>query len=243
MNTILTETSYDTIGDHIIKVLSEDVCFYQESIETKPIILSQTADTTIFKTILQEAEKPNRNKRIYTKKALDEALNRDMILEKIQHKTWYGENGHPEADTVKRQTRIEHNLISHIILRTWWEGNMLWGEIETANTREGKDFQGLIRQGCGVAFSMRGLGGQVFKRNGFEYIDGGLFIMTYDNVNFPSHAPAYIQEIIKEEVDVDIVKNSNKIETTSRNENYDLKNSSILTESDKRLLDDYLKRI
>lgn len=108
---------------------------------------------------------------------------------------------HPIEDTVKRQTYIDQNNISHIVTRYWWEGNLLWGEVETANTRAGKDFQGLIRQGCGVSFSMRGIGGDVKTRNGYEYIDSGLYIMCYDNVTIPSHPPAYIQEIIKEEME------------------------------------------
>lgn len=106
---------------------------------------------------------------------------------------------HPIEDTVKRQTYIDQRNISHIITKIWWEENLLWGEIETANTAAGRDFQGLIRQGCGVSFSMRGIGGDVKTRNGYEYIDSGLYIMCYDNVTIPSHPPAYIQEIMKEE--------------------------------------------
>lgn len=108
---------------------------------------------------------------------------------------------HPIEDTVKRQTYINQRNIGHIITRYWWEGNLLWGEVETANTEAGRDFQGLIRQGCEVSFSMRGLGGDVKKRNGYEYIDCGLFIVCYDNVTIPSHAPAYIQEMIREEAE------------------------------------------
>ena len=49
---------------------------------------------------------------------------------------------------------------------------------------------------------MRGIGGDVKEKDGYEYIDGGLFIMCYDNVTIPSHPPAYIQEIIKEGEDL-----------------------------------------
>lgn len=184
-----------------LKNLSEaPVFFCEESYQSKPVLLDTSkVDVTIFKAILQEAGKPNRNGRIYTKKAIDEALHRTMVVEKLQHKAFYGENGHPIEDTVKRQTYIDQRNISHIVTKYWWEGNLLWGEIETANTSAGRDFQGLIRQGCGVSFSMRGVGGDVKKKDGYEYIDSGLYIMCYDNVTIPSHAPAYIQEIIKEE--------------------------------------------
>lgn len=78
-----------------IRTLSESpslIC--EESYQSKPVLVDTSkVDVTIFKAILQEAEKPNRNNRIYTKKAIDEALNRTIIRERLAHKTWYGENG------------------------------------------------------------------------------------------------------------------------------------------------------
>lgn len=169
---------------------------------SKPILISDSVNNsniTIFKAILQEAEVPNRNGRIYTKKAIDEALHRQMIQEKILHKTWFGECSHPFEDTLKRQTYMEFERYTHVIAKVWWEDNLLWAIIETLDTRLGRDFRGIIRQGCDVSFSMRGVGGDVSKRNGYEYIDSNLYIMTYDTVGFPSHAPAYINEVIKED--------------------------------------------
>lgn len=190
-----------------MKVLNESsFLIREEDYTSKPVIIDTSkADVTVFKAILQEAEKPNRNNRIYTKKAIDEALHRSMIVEKLARKTWYGESNHPEEDTVKRQTRIDMNNLSHIVTKYWWEGNLLWGEIETANTRVGRDFQGLIRQGCCVSFSMRGVGGDVKKKDGFDYIDSGLFIMAYDSVPIPSHDLAYLQEILKEDASISVL--------------------------------------
>lgn len=44
----------------------------------------------VFKAELQEADAPNRNNRIYTKRALEEALNHYSVKEKIANKSWYG---------------------------------------------------------------------------------------------------------------------------------------------------------
>jgi hypothetical protein len=111
---------------------------------------------------------------------------------------------HPfEKDDARRQTYLDREKVAHIILNYWWEGNLLWGTVETAATRAGRDFQGLIRQGCGVSFSMRGLGGHTYKnKDGYEVVDKDLFIYCYDNVDFPSHDKAYIQNILKEDYDV-----------------------------------------
>lgn len=85
---------------YISMVLNEDSInttgyVLNESYESKPMNIkyNEKCDTTIFQTILQEADAPNRNGRIYTKKAIQEALDRPFIVEKLKRKTWYGENG------------------------------------------------------------------------------------------------------------------------------------------------------
>lgn len=180
----------------------------------KPEIVSDKCDITIIKTILQEAERPNRNKRIYSKRALQEAIARPMIQEKLGKKTLVGEAGHPLEETLQRQTYIDQRNISHIITSLNWENDLLKGVVESANTTAGKDFQGLIRQGMEVAFSMRGLGGVVKKKDGYDFIDNGLHILTWDWVIFPSHDKAYKEEIVKEDSQFDVnFLNSKKVLT------------------------------
>lgn len=187
-------------------ILHESICntdiqyaILNEQYESQPEILSNNRNVTVFRTVLQEAERPNRNGRIYTKKALCEALNRPMILEKLRYKTWFGECGHPFDKSVERQTYLDQTKISHIVISIEWVGNLLYAIVETADTAAGRDFRGLILQGCRASFSMRGLGGDVGKKDGYQYIDSGLFIFCYDNVNFPSHDKAYMEKILKED--------------------------------------------
>lgn len=52
--------------------------------------------------ILQEANKPNRNGRVYPKAVLEKALNAPNIQERLATKTWYGEAGHPLDTSVQR---------------------------------------------------------------------------------------------------------------------------------------------
>lgn len=205
-----------------------------------PEIVSDKCDVTIFKAIIQEAELPNRNKRIYSKKALEEAIARPMFQEKLRTKNFFGEAGHPMEESLQRQTYIDQRNISHIITEVHWEGNLLIATIETANTQAGKDFQGLIRQGSKVSFSMRGLGGSVRKKDGYDFIDSGLHILTYDWVVFPSHEKAYMQDIIKEDADffVEVDENhmnSEKVLTEGHIMEFDMKeiNNLIKIESKK----------
>lgn len=199
--------------------MNDNVYLFTESgYYSKPILQpsnQSNPNVTIFKAILQEAEVPNRNGRIYSKKAIDEALHRNIIQERLLHRTLFGECSHPFEDTVKRQTHLEFERYTHIITKFWWEGNLLWGIIETLDTRLGRDFRGIIRQRIDIAFSMRGVGGKVLKKDGYDYIDSDLYIMTYDHVGFPSHPPAYINEIIKEDYNLyneDTLLENNKVQ-------------------------------
>lgn len=200
----------------------------ESSYSAKPEIVSDKCDITIIKTILQEAERPNRNKRIYSKRALQEAIARPMVQEKLAKKTLVGEAGHPLEETLQRQTNIDQRNISHIITSLNWDGDLLKGVVESANTAAGKDFQGLIRQGMEVAFSMRGVGGVVSKKDGYDFIDNGLHILTWDWVIFPSHDKAYQEAIMKEgkEFDVNFL-NSHKVLTEGHLLPFDKKELSL----------------
>lgn len=167
-----------------------------------PNIIEETKDTTVISTILQEAEVSNRNLRIYDKDALYEALNSPMVREKIQKKAFFGEAGHPLSDDLKRQTYIDQTRISHIVTQLKFENNLIKGVVESARTRCGQDFRGLIQQGTGVAFSMRGLGGATKKEGKYTRIGKPLHIIGYDWVVYPSHSNAYLEKIIKEDTEI-----------------------------------------
>lgn len=237
-------------------ILEEVMTSTPKDIEIKQ---NNGVDVTIFTTILQRAEAPNRNGRIYSKKAIDEALSRKIVQEKLQHKKWYGENRHPEEETVKRQTRIVPERISHIVTEYWWTGDLLYGRVETANNTAGKDFQGLIRQGSDASFSMRGLGGDKSskRKDGLEYVDSNLFIMCYDSVDFPSHPEAYMEEILKEDTtgesiinpkvlseDVKVILEEACVFRIGQEEIKDLMKSNVfqksLTESDHSIINNYM---
>lgn len=174
----------------------------EATVSAKPKIIVDKRDCTIIETILQEAEVPNRNGRIYSKSCLLSGVMNPRIQEQLKKKTLVGECGHPLSEDIKRQTNIDHKRISHIITDMAFEGNLLKGTVESANTMCGRDFQGLCRQGMEMAFSMRGLGGVAKKEGGYDRIDGKLYLITYDWVIFPSHDNAYMTKILKEDVDL-----------------------------------------
>ena len=148
----------------------------------------------MIETVLQEADIKNRNGRIYPKKIIDEGLQSEFVKERLRTNTFYGEAGHPLDPDIKRQLHYNQNNISHIVKDFWWEGNLLKGKVEAANTAVGNDFEGLILQGCRVAFSLRAIG-NIDKRG---VIQSPLTIFCYDWVVHPSHRPAYMSRILVE---------------------------------------------
>ena len=188
------------------------------NIETyeKPKVLSDDygsrgADEFVIETVLQEVEAENRNRRIYTKAAIQSGINHPLFQEKLNRKTLYGEASHPLSDDIKRQQWIPVAEASHIIEKVWWEGNLLKGVVSACTwTANGQAFAGAGRHGCDLAFSMRGLGGVVQRESGgITRVKDPLIIITYDWVNFPSHPNAYKTKILKEETGI-VIPNQNR---------------------------------
>lgn len=162
------------------------------TLSSDPKIMKDTGHSVIFQAQLQTADTPNRNGRIYPKETLEAALAAPNVKEKIEHKAFYGEAGHPQGTERSRQLYIDQRNISHIVLNHWWEGNRLMGEVETAATAAGRDMMGLIKQGSEVAFSMRGLSSGMKQDGRYQRVVAPLIIGSYDWVIFPSHYGSYM---------------------------------------------------
>jgi Prohead core protein serine protease len=163
-----------------------------------PQIVENNGVTTSILTNLQDGDTPNRNKRIYGTKTLQQAVNAPYVQERLKTNSFYGEAGHPLKADMERQLYIDQTRISHLIKKVWFEGNTMKGIVESANTNVGKDFKGLIDQGSSVAFSMRGVGPISEKKGDFLEIKPPLSIFTYDWVIHPSHSIAYMEKVLHE---------------------------------------------
>lgn len=161
-------------------------------------------DDFVIEAVLQEANQPNRNKRIYEKSAIQSGIDHPMFQEKLARKNLFGEVNHPLSDDIKRQQHVPIDLASHVVEKVWWEGDILKGIVSACVWNEkGRAFAGAGRHGCDLAFSMRGLGGVVRKEaSGLTRIKTPLIIIAYDYVTYPSHDKAYKTRIIKESTDI-----------------------------------------
>ena len=160
----------------------------------EPKVTKDTGSVVRFETVLQDT-KPNRNKRIYGEDVLSEAIQASRVQELLRTRTMFGEANHPFTEDLKRQMVIDQTRISHLITDVQApKGGVVRGVIETAATRCGRDFRGLIVENKStVAFSMRGMGG-VKRVPGKDLLEvtKPLALLTYDWVTFPSHQSAYM---------------------------------------------------
>lgn len=179
--------------------------------DIKPDSKNNGVNRVRIKTILQDADNLNRNKRIYPKSVLVNGLNSEYVKERLATKTWFGECGHPLKPDLQRQVYLDQTNISHIVTEVWWEGNILKGIVEAANTARGKDFDGLVRQGSKVAFSLRAIGPITEKKGDAVIVKDPLTMLYYDWVVHPSHASAYMESIISESVNLGGYRNSTNI--------------------------------
>jgi hypothetical protein len=164
-----------------------------------PVISKKNEHTVEFIAVLQEADRPNRNGRIYYKTVLEQALQSPYIQERIRTKSMFVECGHPTDTSVQRQMTIDQRNIAAIITEFWWEGNLLKGRLETANTSVGRDMKGLIEQGSRVAFSLRAQGNVHFDQSiNATIVEAPIQIATYDWVVNPSHDKAFLETICED---------------------------------------------
>jgi hypothetical protein len=171
----------------------------ESAFEATPSVEKKEKNTIEFIAVLQEAGVPNRNGRIYHKYVLEQALNSPYVQERIRTKSFYLECGHPTESSVQRQMTIDQRNIAAILKEFWWEGNLLKGRIETANTAVGRDMKGLIEQGSKVAFSLRAQGNVHHDPIlNATVVDAPIQIATYDWVVNPSHDKAFLEQICED---------------------------------------------
>lgn len=145
-----------------------------------------------FKTVLQEFNVMNRNRRIYESLCMDNSLHAPHVQELMRKKSWFGEAGHPHSNDVARILTIDPKLISHRVNNININGNILKGEVETLdNGAYGTQMTRQIIQGMEPAFSLRALASLIKNRDGSTLVKSKCHVVSYDWVVLPSHVKAY----------------------------------------------------
>jgi hypothetical protein len=107
-----------------------------------------------------------------------------------------GEAGHPSANSLERQQKIDPTLEQVWYTKLWMDGNYVKAQYRGTNNELGKSFNQDLIDGQKPSFSLRALG-TIQNEHGKAYVRN-LRIITYDRVYYPSHSKAYTQKIVSE---------------------------------------------
>jgi len=139
--------------------------------------------------VFMQAEKQNRNNRIYPKDVLAEATKK-YVAEQVKTGRAVGELNHPEGPA------INLDKVSHRITDLKWEGNDVVGKALILDTPMGKIVKGLVEGGCKLGVSSRGMG-TVEQKEGKTFVKNDFVLATVDIVQDPSAPSAFVEGIME----------------------------------------------
>ena len=169
--------------------------------------------------IFMQANKKNRNGRIYPTEILQKEAKR-YTTEFIKKKRAFGELGHPDGPTVNLER------VSHMIEELEEVDQNFMGRAKILDTPYGKIVKNLIDEGAQLGVSSRGMGSLKPGGNGVSEVQGDFYLATAaDIVADPSAPDAFVHGIMegKEWIwdngllkETQIQKYKDKIEKSSR---------------------------
>lgn len=135
--------------------------------------------------LFQQAEKKNKNGRVYPKELLQEQVQR--LQPKISKKSLFGQMGHPHSP------EGNPSQISHRIDELKWSGNDLYGKALVLNTSSGKDLKAIIEAGSQIMVSSRSVGD--WDRKSGIVSEDGFKLISFDIVEQGGVADAFVRGI------------------------------------------------
>jgi hypothetical protein len=190
---------------------------------------------TFIEGVFMQAEKMNRNKRIYPKEVLAEATKK-YVSEQVKTGRAVGELDHPEGP------QINLDKVSHKITELKFEGNNVVGKALILDTPMGKIVKGLINGGVKLGVSSRGMG-TVEQKDGKTYVKDDYMLSTVDIVQDPSAPAAFVDGIME---GVEWVYESGVL-TPQQIEKYETEiqtaSSERLAEAQERIFQDFLSKL
>jgi hypothetical protein len=139
--------------------------------------------------VFMQAEQVNRNRRVYPKKVLENAVSK-YLTEYVNKGRAVGELNHPDGPT------INLDKVSHRITELSWNRNDVVGKALILNTPMGNIVKGLLEGGCQLGVSSRGMG-TVASKNGRSEVNDDFTLSTVDIVQDPSAPSAFVNGIME----------------------------------------------
>lgn len=141
--------------------------------------------------IFLQANKPNRNGRIYPTHVMDAAVSK-YTDSHVNNNRAYGELGHPDGP------QINLDRVSHMITNLKKDGDNYIGKAKLAETPMGNIAKGLLKSGANLGVSSRGLGSLKANKQGIMEVQHDFRLATAaDIVADPSAPDAYVKGVME----------------------------------------------
>jgi len=141
--------------------------------------------------IFMQAEKKNRNGRVYPVGVLGKEVDR-YNREYVNKNRAFGELGHPDSPT------INLDRVSHMITKLYPDGNNFIGKAKIMDTPNGKIVKSLLDGGASLGVSTRGVG-SLRPHNGYQLVQDDFHLATAaDIVADPSAPEAFVRGIMED---------------------------------------------
>ena len=141
--------------------------------------------------IFLQADRPNRNKRLYEMKTLEREVKR-YNENYICKGRALGELGHPDGPTVNL------DRVSHKITELYRDGSNFIGKAKILETPMGKITSSLLSEGVCLGVSSRGVGSLIPTNEGYSVVGEDFMLATAaDIVADPSAPDAFVQGIME----------------------------------------------
>jgi len=185
--------------------------------------------------VFMQADKLNKNKRIYPKEVLQKATEK-YVKEQVKTGRAVGELNHPDGPS------INLDKVSHRITELKFEGNNVVGKALVLDTPMGNIVKGLVDGGVKLGVSSRGMG-TVENKNGQTFVKDDFVLSTVDIVQDPSAPQAFVNGIME---GVDWIF-ENGLLKPQQIEKYETEirkaSSSELVEAQRRVFSDFLSKL
>jgi len=142
----------------------------------------------IVEGVLQRAEAQNQNGRVYPTGILKREVKKYKNRE-IKENRAYGELDHPDTSVVELKNT------SHIVRDVWWKGNDVIGKVEILKTPAGNILKELIKAGCTIGISSRGMGSVKESTSGTVTVEDDFDLICWDFVSNPSTHGAFMKPV------------------------------------------------
>jgi len=141
--------------------------------------------------VFLQANKKNRNGRIYPLNIMESEVNRYMN-EVVKYNRGYGELGHPQGPS------INLDRVSHIITELRRDGDNFIGKAKLTDTPMGNIAKGLLKSGANLGVSSRGMGTLTPSKDGTMTVGPDFRLATAaDIVADPSAPDAFVKGIME----------------------------------------------